>query len=164
MNLHIFPLQGMISVRADYEGFMRTLDITRHFALPIMVFVFTGVGSLMRYVRTNMLEVINSDFIKTARAKGLDEKTVMYRHAFRNTLIPIVTMVGGTIPGLFSGAIITEQIFAIDGLGYTAFQALKAGDVPFIMGFNMFLAFLTLLGTLISDILYAAVDPRVRIS
>ena len=111
-----------------------------------------------------MLEVLNADFVRTARAKGLGEKTVLYHHAFRNTLIPIVTMIGGTIPGLFSGAIITEQIFAIDGLGYTAFQALKAGDVPFIMGFNMFLAFLTLLGTLISDILYAVVDPRVRIS
>lgn len=164
MNLQIFPLQGMVSARADYEGFLKTADVAWHFALPIMVFVFTGAGSLMRYVRTNMLEVLNADFVRTARAKGLGEKTVLYHHAFRNTLIPIVTMIGGTIPGLFSGAIITEQIFAIDGLGYTAFQALKAGDVPFIMGFNMFLAFLTLLGTLISDILYAVVDPRVRIS
>ena len=118
----------------------------------------------MRYTRTNMLEVLNSDFIRTARAKGLSEHKVIYKHAFRNTLIPIVTMVGGSLPGLFSGAIITEGIFAINGLGYTALQALNRGDIPFLMGFNMFLAILTLVGTLISDVLYAVVDPRVRLS
>jgi peptide/nickel transport system permease protein len=111
-----------------------------------------------------MLEVLNADYIRTARAKGLSEHKVIYRHAFRNTLIPIVTMIGGSLPGLFSGAIITEGIFAIDGLGRTAFQALNMGDIPFIMGFNMFLAVLTLAGTLLSDILYAVVDPRIRLS
>ncbi|MGL4987098.1 MAG: ABC transporter permease [Treponemataceae bacterium] len=163
LEFKIFPLQGMINARADYTGLMNIIDIGYHFCLPILVFVITSIGGLMRYSRTNMLEVLNADFIRTARAKGLSEKTVMYRHAFRNTLIPLVTMIGGLIPSLFSGAIITEQIFAIDGLGYTAFQALKAGDIPFIMGFNMFLAVLTLFGTLLSDVLYAVVDPRVRL-
>ena len=89
---------------------------------------------------------------------------MIYRHGFRNTLIPLVTMVGGMLPGLFSGAIITEGIFAIDGLGYTSLQALKQGDIPFIMGFNIFLAVLTLLGTLLADITYGLVDPRVKLS
>ncbi|MGL4374168.1 MAG: ABC transporter permease, partial [Turicibacter sp.] len=110
-----------------------------------------------------MLEVLNADYIRTARAKGLSEHKVIYKHAFRNTLIPIVTMVASMIPGLFSGAMITEGIFAIDGLGLTSLNALKSGDIPFMMGSTMFLAILTLLGTLLSDILYAVVDPRVRL-
>jgi peptide/nickel transport system permease protein len=164
IELKIFPLSGMVNARMDYEGFKLILDMAHHFTLPILVFVVTGIGGLMRYSRTNMLEVLNADYIRTARAKGLSEHKVIYRHAFRNTLIPIVTMIGGSLPGLFSGAIITEGIFAIDGLGRTAFQALNMGDIPFIMGFNMFLAVLTLAGTLLSDILYAVVDPRIRLS
>ncbi len=164
IGLNVLPLQGMVTARYDYKGILLVLDIAKHFILPIMVFVVTGVGGLMRYSRTNMLEVLNADYVRTARAKGLSENKVVYRHAFRNTLIPIVTMVGGSIPGLFSGAIITEGIFAIDGLGRTALQAMRMGDIPFIMAFNMFLAVLTLLGTLIADILYAVVDPRIRLS
>jgi peptide/nickel transport system permease protein len=153
----------MMTARMDYVGVARALDMAKHFILPITVLTITSIGGLMRYSRTNMLEVLNADYIRTARAKGLNESKVIYKHAFRNTLIPIVTMVAGMIPGLFSGAIITEGIFAIDGLGYTSLQALKAGDIPYIMGFNIFLAVLTLLGTLLSDILYAVVDPRVRL-
>lgn len=163
VDLQIFPLQGMITAREDYEGFRLLIDIAWHFCLPIIVFVVTGIGSYMRYVRTNMLDVINSDYIRTARAKGLSENKVIYKHAFRNTLIPIVTMVGGTIPALFSGAIITEGIFSIDGVGKTAFDAVKSGDIPFMMGFMVFIAVLTLLGTLISDLLYGLVDPRVKL-
>jgi peptide/nickel transport system permease protein len=111
-----------------------------------------------------MLEVLNSDYIRTARAKGLSEKTVINKHAFRNTLIPIVTIVGGTLPGLFSGAMITEQLYSIPGIGYTAYQAMIVGDIPFSMFYLVFLATLTLIGTLISDILYAVVDPRVRVN
>lgn len=162
-DLGIFPISGMITAREDYEGFRLFLDMAWHFCLPILVLTITSIGSWMRYTRANMLDVLNSDYIRTARAKGLKEGKVVYKHAFRNTLIPVVTMIGGYIPTLFSGAIITEGIFAIDGLGYTAFQALKAGDIPFIMGFNLFLAVLTLLGTFISDMLYAVVDPRVRL-
>lgn len=162
--LKALPLQGMVTARYDYTGIMRLLDIGKHFILPIMVFVVTSVGSLMRYTRTNMLEVLNADYVRTARAKGLNESKVIYRHAFRNTLIPIVTMVGGSLPGLFSGAIITEGIFAIPGIGLTALTALRQGDIPFNMAFCLFLSVLTLLGTLISDILYAVVDPRIRLS
>ena len=110
-----------------------------------------------------MLEVIKQDYIRTARAKGLSEKTVIYRHALRNALIPIVTILGLMLPGLFGGAMITEQIFAFPGIGKIALGALSKRDYPLMMGFNMFMAVLVLLGNLLSDILYAAVDPRVRL-
>ncbi|MEG0320069.1 MAG: ABC transporter permease, partial [Niameybacter sp.] len=163
MELKWFPLQGMVNARADYEGFALIMDMAWHFVLPITVLTVLSIGGLMRYSRTNMLEVLNADYIRTARAKGLSEHKVIYKHAFRNTLIPIVTMVGGMIPGLFSGAMITEGIFSIEGLGYVGLKALRAGDIPFMMAFTMFLAVLTLFGTLLSDILYAVVDPRVRL-
>ncbi|GMQ65139.1 ABC transporter permease [Vallitalea maricola] len=157
------PLQGMITARMDYTGWALIKDKAWHFILPIVVLAFLSIGSLMRYARTNMLEVLNADYIRTARAKGLSERKVIYKHAFRNTLIPIVTMLGGLLPSLFSGAIITEQIFAIDGLGFTAFKALKSGDINYMMGFLTFSAILTLLGTLLADILYGVADPRVRL-
>lgn len=162
-GLGIVPLSGMVNARADYEGFMLILDMAHHLILPVAVLTMLSIGGLMRYSRTNMLEVLNEDYIRTARAKGLSEHKVVYKHAFRNTLIPIVTMVGGMLPGLFSGAMITEGVFSIDGLGYASLQALRSGDIPYIMGSTMFLAILTLLGTLISDVLYAVVDPRVRL-
>ena len=117
----------------------------------------------MRYTRTNMLEVLNADYIRTARAKGLSESKVINHHAFRNTLIPVVTIIGGSLPGLFAGSLITETLFGITGIGKTAFDAMVSGDLPFSMFYMTFLAVLTLLGTLIADILYAVVDPRVRI-
>jgi peptide/nickel transport system permease protein len=132
--------------------------------MPVAVLVIISMGSLMRYTRTNMLEVLNADYIRTARAKGLSEKTVIYRHAFRNTLIPLVTILGGMLPGLFTGAMITETVFSIPGLGKAALDAINLGDIPYIMLYNIFLAVLTLLGTLIADITYAVVDPRVRLS
>ena len=112
----------------------------------------------------NMLEVLNADFIRTARAKGLSERKVIYHHAFRNTLIPLVTIIGGSLPGLFSGALITETLYSIPGIGYISYQSMVGGDIPFSMFYLVFMAVLTLLGNLISDILYAVVDPRVRIA
>ncbi len=139
------------------------LDMAQHLVLPIVTLVVISIGSLMRYTRTNMLEVLNADYIRTARAKGVGETNVVYRHGFRNTLIPLVTIVGGSLPGLFAGALITETLFAIPGIGYTSYQAMVAGDIPFSIFYLTFLAVLTLLGNLISDILYAVVDPRVRL-
>ena len=139
-------------------------DVAKHFILPIATLTIVSVGDLMRYTRTNMLEVLNSDFIRTARAKGLSERVVINKHAFRNTLIPIVTIIGGTLPSLFGGALITETLFQIPGIGYTSYSAMTTGDIPFTMFYMFFMAILTLLGTLIADILYAVVDPRVRIS
>ena len=113
--------------------------------------------------RTNMLEVLSSDYIRTARAKGLKESVVIYKHAFRNTMIPIVTSLAGLLPSLFSGAIITEQIFDLPGIGNIAYQAMVKGDIPLIMGYNMFLALLSVLGILLADLMYAIVDPRVKL-
>ena len=118
----------------------------------------------MRYTRTNMLEVLNSDYIRTARAKGLPENRVINRHAFRNILIPIITLLGGTLPSLFGGAMITETLFQIPGIGYTSYQCIVAGDIPFVMFYMLFSAVLILVGNLIADILYAVVDPRVRVN
>lgn len=139
-------------------------DVAAHYVMPIMTLVIISIGGLMRYTRTNMLEVLNSDYIRTARAKGLSEKVVINKHAFRNTLIPIVTILGGSLPGLFSGALITETLFQIPGIGYTSYTAMISGDIPFTMFYLTFMAVLTLLGTLISDVLYAVVDPRVRVN
>lgn len=165
VKLGWFDLFGLVS--RDHELLSATgkfFDIANHLVLPIFVLVVISVGSLMRYTRTNMLEVLNADYIRTARAKGLDEKTVIYQHAFRNTLIPLVTIIGGSLPGLFSGALITETLFSIPGIGYTSYHAMVGGDIPFSMFYLTFIAVLTLLGNLISDILYAVVDPRVRLS
>ena len=165
MNLKWFELSGLVS--RDYpqlDAWGQFLDKANHLVLPIATLVIVSVGSLMRYTRTNMLEVLNSDYIRTARAKGLSERKVIYHHAFRNTLIPLVTIVGGSLPGLFSGALITETLFSIPGIGFTSYTAMTAGDIPFSMFYMTFLAVLTLLGNLISDILYAVVDPRVRIA
>ena len=139
-------------------------DMAEHLVMPILTLTVLSIGGLMRYTRTNMLEVLNADYIRTARAKGLSEGKVIYHHAFRNTLIPIVTIVGGSLPGLFSGALITETLFAIPGIGYASYHSMIGGDIPFSMFYLTFLSVLTLAGNLLSDILYAVVDPRVRIA
>ncbi len=160
-----FDLFGLVG--RNYEqlsSWSQFLDKANHLVLPVVTLVVISIGSLMRYTRTNMLEVLNADYIRTARAKGLDEKKVIYHHAFRNTLIPLVTIVGGSLPSLFSGALITETLFSIPGIGYTSYHAMVSGDIPFSMFYLAFLAILTLLGNLIADILYAVVDPRVRIA
>ena len=165
VKLGWFDLYGLVGrdfALLDPVG--QFLDMANHLVLPIATLVIVSVGSLMRYTRTNMLEVLNSDYIRTARAKGLSEKKVIYEHAFRNTLIPLVPIIGGSLPGLFSGALITETLFTIPGIGYTSFEAMRIGDIPFSMFYMSFLAILTLASNLISDILYAVVDPRVRIA
>lgn len=165
VKLGWFDLYGLVG--RDYAQLDRMgqfLDKANHLVLPILTITIISIGGLMRYTRTNMLEVLNADYIRTARAKGLSEKKVIYQHAFRNTLIPLVTVVGGSLPGLFSGALITETLFMIPGIGYTSYQAMIIGDIPFSMFYMTFLAILTLIGNLLTDILYAVVDPRVRYS
>ena len=132
--------------------------------LPICTVVILSIGSRMRMTRTNMLEVLNSDYIRTARAKGLKENKVIYKHAFRNTLIPLVTSLAGLIPSLFSGAMITEQVFDLPGMGKFALNAMTQVDIPVIMTYNMFLAALSVLGVLLADLMYAVVDPRVKLA
>ena len=165
VKLGWFDLYGLVG--RNYEQltpFGQFMDKANHLVMPIMVLTVLSIGGLMRYTRTNMLEVLNADYIRTARAKGLSEGKVIYHHAFRNTLIPIVTIVGGSLPGLFSGALITETLFAIPGIGYASYHSMVGGDIPFSMFYLTFLSVLTLAGNLLSDILYAVVDPRVRIA
>ena len=158
-----FPPSGMRDVTKDVDFFGGLLDYAWHMFIPVLTVVILSIGARMRMTRTNMLEVMNSDYIRTARAKGLNEKAVINKHAFRNTMIPLVTSLAGLLPSLFSGAIITEQVFDLPGIGNVALKAMQEGDIPFIMGYNMFLALLSVLGILMADLMYSIVDPRVKL-
>lgn len=165
VKLGWFDLYGLTGrTYNQMTSFQQVMDKGYHLFLPILVLIVLSIGSSMRYTRTNLLEVLGQDYIRTARAKGLPEKKVIYHHAFRNTLIPLVTIIGGSLPGLFSGALITETLFGINGIGFTSYNAMVNGDIPFSMFYLVFMAVLTLAGNLISDILYAVVDPRIRVS
>ena len=165
VKLGWFELFGLVGrYHQQLSPWGQFLDKAHHLVLPITTLVVLSIGSLMRYTRTNMLEVLGADYIRTARAKGVPEHEVIYKHAFRNTLIPLVTIVGGSLPGLFSGALIAETMYAIPGIGSTSYHSMVEGDIPFSMFYMVFLAILTLIGNLITDILYAVVDPRVRIA
>ena len=163
VELGWFPQQGLDDATQFYEGFAKFGDEIYHCILPMITLVLLSVGGTMRHTRTNTLEVLNADYIRTARAKGLSEKSVVYKHVFRNTMIPMVTMMAGMLPSLFGGAMILEQVFALPGIGKLAYDALSMGDIPFIMGYEMFLAILTVLGVLLSDIAYVIVDPRIKL-
>ena len=163
IQLGWFPASGLIDASKDLSGFPLLMDQMLHLFIPILTVVILSIGGRMRMTRTNMLEVLNSDYIRTARAKGLKEQVVIYKHAFRNTMIPLVTSLAGLLPGLFSGAIITEQVFGLPGIGNIAFDAMLVADIPFIMGYNMFLALLSVIGVLLADLMYAVVDPRVKL-
>ena len=165
IDLKWFPAGSLPPDPGQGENwFLWLLNMGWHLVLPMFVLVILNIGAWMRYTRTNTLEVLNADYIRTARAKGLSENSVVYKHVFRNTLIPLVTLLAGTLPSLFGGAMITETVFNIPGIGNTAYQAMLAGDIPFIMGYNMFIAFLTVIGILITDVMYAVVDPRVKLA
>jgi peptide/nickel transport system permease protein len=163
LKLGWFPASGLIDATVSNSGMALLGDYFMHMFIPILTIVILSIGARMRMTRTNMLEVMNSDYIRTARAKGLKESVVINKHAFRNTLIPLVTSLAGLLPSLFSGAIITEQVFDLPGIGKMALDAMNRGDIPFIMGYNMFLAVLSVIGILLADLMYAVVDPRVKL-
>lgn len=158
------PPSGTGDKTQTLVGLAAVNDYIRHMILPILTVVILSIGSRMRMTRTNMLEVLNSDYIRTARAKGLKEGTVIYKHAFRNTMIPLVTSLAGLIPSLFSGAMITETVFDLPGIGKYALDAMTTGNIPVIMTYNMFLAFLSVVGVLLADLMYAVVDPCVKLA
>lgn len=141
----------------------RAMDRVWHLVIPSLISALAGVAVLSRYVRSQMLEVLGQDYVRTARAKGLEEDSVVYRHALRNALLPFVTMFGLLLPGLIGGSVIVEQIFAWPGLGRLGYEAILARDFPVILTLNFIAAVLTVAGTLISDLLYAVVDPRIRL-
>ncbi len=163
LKLGWFPASGLVDATTSNVGFSLLMDYVKHCFIPILTIIILSVGARMRMTRTNMLEVMNSDYIRTARAKGLKESVVINKHAFRNTLIPLVTSLAGLLPSLFSGAIITEQVFDLPGIGNIALAAMNEGDIPFIMGYNMFLALLSVIGVLLADLMYGLVDPRVKL-
>ena len=164
VQLGWFPVSGNMTSGVEFSWFGAIMDYVWHMILPILTVVILSIGARMRMTRTNMLEVLNSDYIRTARAKGLNESTVIYKHAFRNTMIPLVTSLAGLIPSLFSGAMITEQVFGLTGIGSYALDCMQQGDIPVIMTYNMFLAILSVLGVLLADLMYAVVDPRVKLA
>lgn len=163
VDLGVMPLSGMQSAGVAMTPVQSMFDFLQHMALPVIGLTLMSIGGTMRYVRTSMLEVIHQDYIRTARSKGLPEKIVIYRHALKNAAIPIVTFLGGALPGLFSGAMITESIFAWPGIGNIFLSSISQRDYPFMMGYIMLLALLTMLGNLLSDILYSVADPRIRL-
>ncbi len=158
------PVIGMRTFgMEDAHPAFRFMDRIWHLAIPSLVSALAGIAVLSRYVRSQMLEVIAQDYVRTARAKGLDRDTVIYRHALRNALLPFVTMFGLLLPGLIGGSVIFEQIFAWPGIGRLGYDAILARDFPVILTINFIAAALTLAGTFLSDILYAVVDPRIRL-
>ena len=165
VHLGWFDLYGMVGrYHQQLSSWGKFLDMAKHMVLPVLTLTMLNTGGLTRYTRTNMLEVLNADYIRTARAKGLDEKTVINRHAFRNTLIPLVSYMSYLIPSLFSGSMITETLFQIPGIGYISYDAMIAGDLPFTMFYSVFILILTQVSLMLADIMYAVVDPRVRIN
>lgn len=163
VTLRILPLGGMASAQFDTFTFLgKTLDILWHLVLPVFVSAFTGFTSITRYARSQMLEVLHQDYIRTARAKGLPEYKVIYKHGLANALLPIITLLGLALPGLIGGGVIFETIFSWPGMGRLGWEAVMSRDYPVIMGVGVLSALLTLLGNLIADILYAYADPRIR--
>jgi peptide/nickel transport system permease protein len=158
------PISGLKSLNYEYLGLWgKVVDLGKHLILPVLLSAFGGLAGLSRYMRSNMLEVIRQDYILTARAKGLAERVVIYKHALRNALLPVVTVLGLSIPGLIGGSVIFESIFAIPGMGQLFYGAVMARDYPVVMGELVIGAVLTLIGNLVADISYALVDPRIRV-
>ena len=162
VRLGVFPVAGLKSIGYDYLSPVRQFwDIVHHLIMPVFVSAFGGLAGFSRYMRSNMLEVIRQDYILTARAKGLSERVVIYKHALRNALLPVITILGLSVPGLIGGSVIVETIFSIPGLGQLGYEAVLARDFPVVMALFTVSALLTLLGILLSDLLLAVVDPRI---
>jgi len=163
VQLNLLPISGMMSTEADYlPWFQKIGDLLSHLVLPLVVTTFGGLASVSLYARTSMLEVIRQDYIRTARAKGLSETQVVFKHALRNALIPIVTLMGLSLPALIGGSFIIETIFAWPGMGQLGLEAVFTHDYPVLMGIGVITAFLTLTGNLLADLAYAWLDPRIR--
>ncbi|MGD2079690.1 MAG: ABC transporter permease [Nitrospirota bacterium] len=164
VNMGVLPISGFQSIDVSGMGPLERLaDWARHLVLPVSILAFTGLAAMSRYSRSSMLEVIRQDYVRTARAKGLSERVVVLKHAFRNALLPIVTILGLMVPELIGGAVITETIFAIPGMGKLFIESTYARDYPTVMGILVIGAALTLLGNLVADVSYALVDPRIRV-
>jgi len=165
VDLGWLPISGIRSLNYEYlPPVAAIVDLLKHLILPVLLSAFGGLAGLSRYMRSNMLEVIRQDYITTARAKGLSERVVIYKHALRNALLPVITILGLSIPGLIGGSVIFETIFAIPGMGQLFYMSVMSRDYPVVMGILFIGAVLTLIGNLVADISYALADPRIRVS
>ena len=157
------PISGLTSLNfRQFSFWQKVQDLGAHVTLPVLVAAFGGLAGMSRYMRGNMLEVIRQDYITTARAKGLPERVVIFKHALRNALLPVITILGLSVPGLIGGSVIFESIFAIPGMGQLFYGAVMARDYPLVMGELVIGAVLTLVGNMLADVGYALVDPRIR--
>ena len=163
-KLHLLPPAGMKTPGSNYVGWKKFTDEMYYFTLPLMVMTFTSLGGMTRYVRASMIEALSLDCIKTARAKGLTEKVVIYSHAWRNALIPIVSLVIGWFLGIFGGSLVIESMFALNGMGKLMIDALRNADYDLVLFMQLFYVAMSLLGNLIVDLVYGMVDPRVRVN
>jgi len=165
IHLSWLPISGLRSLNYEYmPPWTAFWDLVKHLVLPVFLSAFGGLAGFSRFMRANMLEVIRQDYITTARAKGLSERVVVYKHALRNALLPVITILGLSVPGFIGGSVIFETIFAIPGMGQLFYMAVMARDYPVIMGILYIGAILTLLGNLLADVSYALADPRIRVS
>ena len=159
--LHIFPAYGLSDLDSSAPFLQRALDLLYHLVLPLICWTYPSFAFLSRQMRSGMLNVINQDFIRTAKAKGLDDKHVYWKHAFRNSLLPLITLFANVFPFVISGAVVLEYIFSIPGMGKLTYDAIAERNYPVVYAVTMFSAILTLIGYLLADILYAVVDPRI---
>jgi peptide/nickel transport system permease protein len=158
VTFRLLPSGGMY----DSSGEYRLGDLVRHMVLPTLVLSFQQMGSWIRYVRSSMLEVMQEDYIRTARAKGLKRRVVILKHGLKNSLIPVVTVVGMSIPALVGGAVVTEQIFTWPGIGLLMVASIQARDYPVIMGITVVVAAVVLVANIFIDLIYGVLDPRIR--
>jgi len=164
VQLGWLPISGIRSLSWEYLPFWRQQwDLAGHLILPIVVATFGGLAGFSRYMRQSMLEVVRQDYIQTARAKGLSEQAVIGKHALRNALLPVVTILGLSLPGLIGGSVIIESIFAIPGMGQLMVQSVFSRDYPVVMGNLVIVSVLTLVANLVADVSYGLVDPRIRL-
>jgi peptide/nickel transport system permease protein len=161
VQLGWFPVQGMESVGRSVDS--HALDVLHHLILPATVLGLEGTAALTRLVRSSMTDVLVEDYVRTARAKGLTERVVLFRHALKNALLPMVTLVGLRLPTLIGGAVVIETVFAWPGIGRLGWEAVLQRDYPVVMGLVVFTGMLTILGNLFADLAYAAIDPRIRL-
>ncbi len=159
----IFPMSGMITAGTYYTGFEYLSDLVRHMFLPVFVLSVGSIASYSRYVRSTMGDVIKQDYIRTARSKGLTEKVVIYKHAFRNALVPIVTLIIMSLPALFGGSIVVENMFSWPGIGRVSYSAVMNRDYNLVLTVNMFYVLLMIGSNLLADIASAALDPRIKL-
>lgn len=162
--LRWFPVMGMKTAGSNYTGLKAFTDFLYHISLPVIVLTFGSLGSMTRYVRASMIDALTMDYVRTARAKGVKEKVVIYSHAFRNALLPVITIIIGWFLGVFGGSIITETTFSLNGMGRLNIQALNNKDYELALAINLFYVTISLVGRLLIDLSYGLVDPRVRIT